>query len=88
MNDLDDGTTARRSCGRSRRARRGLLKLDDAASRPRRRRRWAGFLGHIRLLTPRSSYPLGFHHAVRITDSGWRWWAMRPMRSTRSPGRA
>jgi 2-octaprenyl-6-methoxyphenol hydroxylase len=22
----------------------------------------------VRLLTPRSSYPLGFHHAVRITD--------------------
>ena len=27
-----------------------------------------GFLGQLRLLTPRSSYPLGFHHAARITD--------------------
>ena len=28
-----------------------------------------GFLGDIRMLAPRSSYPLGFHHAARITDN-------------------
>lgn len=27
-----------------------------------------GFLGRISLLAPRSTYPLGFHHAARITD--------------------
>ena len=27
-----------------------------------------GFLGRIDMIAPRSSYPLGFHHAVRITD--------------------
>ena len=27
-----------------------------------------GFLGKIALLAPRSSFPLGFHHASRITD--------------------
>ena len=27
-----------------------------------------GFLGKISLLAPRSTYPLGFHHAARITD--------------------
>ena len=27
-----------------------------------------GFLGSVRMLTGRSSYPLGFHHAARITD--------------------
>ena len=27
-----------------------------------------GFLGKIGLLAPRSTYPLGFHHAARITD--------------------
>jgi 2-octaprenyl-6-methoxyphenol hydroxylase len=27
-----------------------------------------GFLGDIAMLTPRSTYPLGFHHAARITD--------------------
>ena len=28
-----------------------------------------GFLGKVRMLTPRSSYPLGFHNSVRITDT-------------------
>ena len=27
-----------------------------------------GFLGAVELLAPRSTYPLGFHHAARITD--------------------
>ena len=27
-----------------------------------------GFLGKIGLISPRSTYPLGFHHAARITD--------------------
>ena len=27
-----------------------------------------GFLGKVSLIAPRSSYPLGFHHAAKITD--------------------
>jgi 2-octaprenyl-6-methoxyphenol hydroxylase len=46
----------------------GLLKLEDAAFAAEAQAAMGGFLGDIRLLTARSSYPLGFHHAVRITD--------------------
>jgi 2-octaprenyl-6-methoxyphenol hydroxylase len=46
----------------------GLLKLDDDAFAAEAHAAMGGFLGDIRLLTPRSSYPLGFHHATRITD--------------------
>jgi 2-octaprenyl-6-methoxyphenol hydroxylase len=69
MTDLEDGT--HRSAivwsiedGKAA----GLLKLDDAAFAAEAQAAMGGFLGNIRLLTPRSSYPLGFHHAVRITD--------------------
>ncbi len=47
----------------------GLLKLDDAAFAAEAQAAMGGFLGAIRLLTARSSYPLGFHHATRITDN-------------------
>ena len=46
----------------------GLLALSDADFAAEAEAAMGGFLGRIRLLTPRSSYPLGFHHAVRITD--------------------
>ena len=46
----------------------GLLKLSDEAFCAEAEAAMGGFLGHVRLLTPRSSYPLGFHHATRITD--------------------
>ena len=69
MTDLEDGT--HRSAivwsiedGKAA----GLLKLDDAAFAAEAQAAMGGFIGTIRLLTPRSSYPLGFHHAVRITD--------------------
>jgi 2-octaprenyl-6-methoxyphenol hydroxylase len=32
-------------------------------------KRMGGFLGEIALAAPRASYPLGFHHAARITDT-------------------
>ena len=32
-------------------------------------KRIGGFLGEISLAAPRASYPLGFHHAARITDT-------------------
>ena len=40
----------------------------DAGAAAEAKAAMGGFLGDVRLLTPRSSYPLGFHHAVRITD--------------------
>jgi 2-octaprenyl-6-methoxyphenol hydroxylase len=46
----------------------GLLAFDDRAFAAEAEAAMGGFLGRIDLLTPRSSYPLGFHHAVRITD--------------------
>ncbi|WP_300973231.1 FAD-dependent monooxygenase [Sphingomonas sp. LHG3406-1] len=69
MNDLEDGTHRSAivwSISDDRAA--GLLALGDAAFAAEAQAAMGGFLGHIRLLTPRSSYPLGFHHAVRITD--------------------
>ena len=42
-----------------------LTELDFAAEAEAA---MGGFLGRISLLAPRSTYPLGFHHAARITD--------------------
>ena len=46
----------------------GFLSLSDADFAAEAEAAMGGFLGKVRLLTPRSSYPLGFHHAARITD--------------------
>jgi len=46
----------------------GMLALDDAAFSAEAKAAMGGFLGIIELAAPRSSYPLGFHHAARITD--------------------
>ena len=46
----------------------GFLSLSDADFAAEAQAAMGGFLGSVRLLTPRSSYPLGFHHAARITD--------------------
>lgn len=46
----------------------GFLALSDADFAAEAEAAMGGFLGKVRLLTPRSSYPLGFHHAARITD--------------------
>jgi 2-octaprenyl-6-methoxyphenol hydroxylase len=70
MTDLPDGTHRSAivwSIDNNKAA--GLLKLEDAAFAAEAQAAMGGFLGEIRLLTPRSSYPLGFHHAVRITDT-------------------
>lgn len=48
---------------------RGFLSLDDAQFAAEARAAMGGFLGDVRLAAPRSSYPLGFHHAARITDT-------------------
>jgi 2-octaprenyl-6-methoxyphenol hydroxylase len=46
----------------------GFLALSDEEFAAEAEAAMGGFLGKVRLLTPRSSYPLGFHHAARITD--------------------
>jgi 2-octaprenyl-6-methoxyphenol hydroxylase len=46
----------------------GFLSLSDADFAAEAEATMGGFLGKIELLAPRSTYPLGFHHAARITD--------------------
>lgn len=45
----------------------GYLSLSDADFAAEAEAAMGGFLGTISLLAPRSSYPLGFHHAASIT---------------------
>ncbi len=45
----------------------GLVKLSDRAFLAEARARMGGFLGELSAASPRASYPLGFHHAARIT---------------------
>jgi 2-octaprenyl-6-methoxyphenol hydroxylase len=45
----------------------GVLALNDTAFAAEVRTRMGGILGEIRVAAPRSSYPLGFHHAAQIT---------------------
>ena len=46
----------------------GMLALDTDAFAAEAEAAMGGFLGRVTLAAPRSSYPLGFHHAARITD--------------------
>ena len=46
----------------------GFLSLSEADFCAEAEAAMGGFLGSIKLLAPRSTYPLGFHHAARITD--------------------
>ena len=45
------------------------LALPDRALAHEIEKRMGGFLGPVALAGPRFSYPLGFHHAARITDN-------------------
>jgi 2-octaprenyl-6-methoxyphenol hydroxylase len=45
----------------------GWLSLSDADFAGEAQAAMGGFLGEIAMLAPRSSYPLGFHHAAQIT---------------------
>jgi 2-octaprenyl-6-methoxyphenol hydroxylase len=45
----------------------GWLSLSDADFAAEAQAAMGGFLGEIEMLAPRSSYPLGFHHAAQIT---------------------
>ena len=46
-----------------------MLGLPDRAYQAEAEKRMGGMLGAVSLISPRSSYPLGFHHAARITDT-------------------
>jgi 2-octaprenyl-6-methoxyphenol hydroxylase len=45
----------------------GWLSLDDGDFAAEAEAAMGGFLGKITMLAPRSSYPLGFHHAAQMT---------------------
>src|SRR5437773_6762140 len=45
----------------------GWLSLDDTDFAAEAAAAMGGFLGEVAMLAPRSSYPLGFHHAAQIT---------------------
>ena len=44
-----------------------MMKLGDRAFLAEASKRMGGFLGDLTAPSPRASYPLGFHHAARIT---------------------
>ena len=44
-----------------------MMKLGDRAFLAEASKRMGGFLGELHDASPRASYPLGFHHAARIT---------------------
>ena len=46
----------------------GFLALSDEQFAAEAEAAMGGFLGKVGLLAPRSTYPLGFHHAARITE--------------------
>ena len=45
----------------------GLMKLSDRGFLAEAEARMGGFLGRLSAPSPRGAYPLGFHHAARIT---------------------
>jgi 2-octaprenyl-6-methoxyphenol hydroxylase len=47
----------------------GVMALSDAAFAVEAAKRAGGLLGNLSSAAPRSSWPLGFHHAARITDT-------------------
>jgi 2-octaprenyl-6-methoxyphenol hydroxylase len=47
----------------------GVMALSDAAFAAEAAKRAGGLLGDLSSAAPRSTYPLGFHHAARITDT-------------------
>ena len=47
----------------------GMLALGERGWIAEAQKRIGGFLGDIRLAAPRSTYPLGYHRAARITDT-------------------
>ncbi len=46
-----------------------MAALPERAYQAEAEKRMGGLLGELTLISPRASYPLGFHHAARITDT-------------------
>jgi 2-octaprenyl-6-methoxyphenol hydroxylase len=46
----------------------GWMSLSDEDFAAEAQAAMGGFLGRVRMIAPRSTYPLGFHHAARIRD--------------------
>ena len=46
-----------------------MLKLGDRGFLAEAEKRMGGFLGKLSAPSPRASYPLGFHHTTRVTDT-------------------
>ncbi|QIK96948.1 ubiquinone biosynthesis protein UbiH [Sphingomonas sp. HDW15A] len=68
MNDIADGHRSAIVWSVKSEDSAGFLALSDEEFAAEAKAAMGGFLGDIRLLTKRSAYPLGFHHAARITD--------------------
>ena len=47
----------------------GMLSLSDEDFAAEAEAAMGGFLGKVAMIAPRSSYPLGFHHAAQITSN-------------------
>ncbi|MGK6322836.1 UbiH/UbiF/VisC/COQ6 family ubiquinone biosynthesis hydroxylase [Sphingomonas sp. DT-51] len=47
----------------------GMLKLGDSGFLAEAEKSMGGFLGALSHASPRASYPLGFHHAARVTGT-------------------
>lgn len=45
-----------------------MLSLSERGFLAEAGKRMGGFMGDLKLIAPRASYPLGFHHTARITD--------------------
>ncbi|QJU59644.1 ubiquinone biosynthesis protein UbiH [Sphingomonas sp. AP4-R1] len=69
MNDDADGHRSAIVWTVPRRDAAAMLDLPDRAFLAEAEKRMGGMLGALRTASRRSSYPLGFHHAARITDT-------------------
>jgi 2-octaprenyl-6-methoxyphenol hydroxylase len=67
MNDDEGGHRSAIVWSVSAKDARGLLSLSDEGFAAEAEAAMGGFLGSISMIAPRSSYPLGFHHAAQIT---------------------
>ncbi len=67
MNDDEDGHRSAIVWSVSAGDAQGLLSLSDEDFAAEAEAAMGGFLGKVSMIAPRSSYPLGFHHAAQIT---------------------
>lgn len=69
MNDDADGPRSAIVWTMDRRDGPAMLALPDRAFLAEAEKRMGGILGRLRSVSPRASYPLGFHHTARITGT-------------------